>query len=908
MDLGVSLADQASSWGSSVSRLASICILVAVLIPREGIANIEQARSWLSGNQREDGAISSDSDITPPYQGTVDAVLAHDLSFGGVGVDRSAAAGFVAGVEDTATEVLARKLSLFPSDNSAARTLLAEILSHQNDDGGFGAYKGYQSSVIDTAAALAAISRYRSEQRTAAGRALQFLLGHQRDDGGFALSLNEQSSPALTAIIIIALHNYAYDSSAVSQSVSAAARFLLQNYYLQGSSLSDWQLALDLLAIIPLTTDGAVYADILEDLRSRQLAEGSWLEDVYTTSISIKALELAGRAVVPPSYGLGALDGKVIDASSGQPVPGVRVVLSGEENEVQTDGLGRFRFAQIQEGAHTISLTAAGYYSQRQEIQLGANEIRRIADISLHLIPQEAQIHGYVSDEQTQAGLQAANITLNNADDQYRTATGVQGYYRLAVTADQYDIQAGASGYEPSLVNVRIPVGASMTYSPSLSREGERPEDTAALVNGRIIDSVRGFPLFGAVIDAGGIFAFTDIVGRFELTLPDVNLAVLRISRSGYRARQESIILASGQRHSLGEIPLVAVEVPLLPNTLQGIITDRNTGSFIASATVAIEETGQTSSSLADGSYLLETQNASRITVRYSAPGYFSQRITVHYEAPGVVREDIRLVPMAIDGLLVERLDTDKTNYPAFHTADIAGAVINAGTSPRSLRLVLQVLDQHGATVATLPLTGGTGGEMDASPLFLAAGERYEFATSWFTGISAPGGYSIRMLGFDSHTQQKLLEESHPIEILPTTNMPSLVLQPDKTHIHAGKTEIINLRLNATNRSNITVSTDIHISGMRPDGTEFDIKSADFTLLPKETWKLVELGTFEFIADSPGDYVLSAVVEGFDVEPAIISVAPVTRIDATQQLIPDTVAPGDARRVRIDINLQGMDQ
>jgi hypothetical protein len=84
--------------------------------------------------------------------------------------------------------------------------------------------------------------------------------------------------------------------------------------------------------------------------------------------------------------------------------------------------------------------------------------------------------------------------------------------------------------------------------------------------------------------------------------------------------------------------------------------------------------------------------------------------------------------------------------------------------------------------------------------------------------------------------------------------------------------------------------------------------SAGITLLPKETWKLVELGTFDFIADSPGDYVLSAVVEGFEVESAIISVAPVTRVDATQQLIPDTVAPGDGRRVRIDINLQGMDQ
>lgn len=891
-----------------MSRLASICFLIAVLIPREGLANIEQAQSWLSGSQREDGAFSSDRDITPPYQGTVAAVLAYDLSLGGVTIDRSAATGFVAGVEDTATEVLARKLSLSSPNDPAAGSLLVAILAHQNDDGGFGAYDGYQSSLHDTAAALAALSRYRSEQRTAAGMALQFLLAHQRDDGGFALGLNEQSSPALTAIIVIALHNYVYESSLVSQSVSAAARFLLQNYYLQGSNLADWQLALNLLAIIPLTTDGTLYVDILQDLRARQLAAGSWLEDVYTTSISIKALELAGRVVVPPPDGLGALDGRVIDASSGQPVSGVRVVLSGEEGEVHTDSLGRFRFGQVQEGVHTIALTAAGYYSQQKEIDLDANEIRRIADISLHLIPQEAQIHGYVSDAQTQAGLQAANIILSNADDQHHAVTGTHGYYRLAVAAEQYDIRAEASGYESSSANVQIPAGTSLIYSPSLYNEGERPDGTATLVNGKIIDSVRGFPLFGAVIDMGGIFAFADTAGRFELTVPHINVSTIRISHSGYRTKQESIILMSAQRHNLGEIPLVAVEAPPLPNTLQGVITDRDTGSFIASATVTIEETGQTSSSLNDGSYLLETSDTSRVTVRYSAPGYFSQRITVHYEAPGVVHEDVSLVPMAADGLLVEQLDTDNTTYPAFHTANIVGAVINTSISPRSLRLVLQVLDPHGTTVATLPLTGSTGGEADASPLFLAAGERYEFATSWFTGISAPGGYSIRLLGFDSHTRQKLLEESHPIEILPTTNMPSLVLQPDKTHIHAGKTEIINLRLNATNRSNITVGTDIHISGMRPDGTGFDIKNANFTLLPKETWKLVELGSFEFIAESPGDYVLSAAVEGFEVEPAIISVAPVTRVDATQQLIPDTVAPGDERRVRIDINLQGMDQ
>lgn len=891
-----------------MSRLASICLLIAVLVPREGLANIEQAQSWLSGNQQEDGAFSSDRDITPPYQGTVEAVLAYDLSLGGFAINRSAAAGIVAGVEDAATEVLARKLSLLSPDDSAARALLEEILSHQNDDGGFGAYEGYQSSLHDTAAALAAISRYRSEQRTAAGRALQFVLAHQRDDGGFALGLNEQSSPALTAIIVIALHNYVYDSSAVLQSAGTAARFLLQNYYIHGSNLTGWQLALNLLAIIPLTTDGALYADILEDLRARQLAAGAWLEDVYTTSISIKALELADRAVVPPSDGLGALDGRVIDAGSGQPLSGVRVVLSGEEGEVQTDGLGRFRFAHIQEGVHTISLRAAGYYSQQQAIELDANEIRRIAEISLHLIPQEAQIHGYVSDAQTQAGLQAANIILNNANNHNHTVTGAHGYYRLAVAADQYDIRAEASGYEPSSTNVQISAGTSLIYSPSLYSEGERPDGIDTLVSGKIIDSVRGYPLFGAVIDMGGIFAFTDAAGKFELVVPGVNVSALRVSHSGYRARQESIILAPAQHHDLGEIPLVAVAPPPLPNTLQGIITDRDTGSFIASATITIEETGQTSSSLSDGSYLLETSETSRVTVRYSAPGYFSQRVTVHYEAPGVVREDVSLAPMSADGLLVERLDTDNTTYPAFHTASIAGAVINTGTSPRSLRLFLQVLDQNGTAVATLPLTGSTGGEVAVSPLFLAAGERHEFETSWFTGISAPGGYRVRLLGFDSHTQQKLLEESHPIEILPTTNMPSLVLQPDKTHIHAGKMEVISLRLNATNRSNIAVNADIHISGRRPDGTEFDALSAGFSLLPEETWKLVDLGTLEFIAESPGDYAFSAAVEGFEVEPAIISVAPVTRVEATQQLIPDAVAPGDERKVRININLKGMDQ
>lgn len=890
-------------------RLALLCLLITALSPAQSIAAVEQAKSWLASKQAETGAFISDADITHPYQGTVEAVLAHDLSLGGVTIDRSTAIGFVAGVEDIATEVLARKLSLFSKNDSVARSLLVEILAHQNDDGGFGAYEGYQSSLHDTAAALAALSRYRSEQRTASGRALQFLLAHQRDDGGFALGLNEASSPALTAIIVIALHNYVYDSSAVSQSASDAARFLLQNYYLQGSAISDWQLALDLLAIIPLTTDGALYADILEDLRARQKADGAWLDDVYTTAISIKALELAGRAVVPPFNGFGALDGRAIDASNGQPLSGVRVFLSGNEGEVQTDSLGRFRFDQIEEGVHTISLAAPGYYSQQQDIELAANEIRKVADVSLIRIPQEAQIHGVVSDEQTQVGLPSASIIVGNAGGESNAVAGAYGYYRLALLADQYDIRVEASGYEPAFTNVQISAGASLVYSPSLYREGGRSGDNATAVSGKIVDSIHGYPLFGAVIDMGGVFAFTDLNGRFELVAPNVNASTLRVSHSGYLSRQESILLAPAQRHNLGEIPLVAVDVGLpLPNTLQGVITDRDTGAPIANAILTIEETGQTSSSLDDGRYLLETSDTPRITVRYSAPGFFSHRVTVHYEAPGVVHEDVSLAPMATDGLLAESLATDKPTYSAFDAVNVVGTVINTGASPRSLRLVLQVLDQHETTVATLPLTGSTGGESDASPLFLAASERYEFETNWFTGISAPGGYSIRLLGFDSHTQQKLLEESHQIEVLPTTNMPALVLQPDKTHIHAGKAEVINLRLNVTNRSNTAVSTDIHVSGKRPDGTEFEVMSTDLTLQPKETWKLVELGTFEFVADSPGDYVLSAVVEGFEVEPSIISVAPVTRVDATQQLIPDTVAPGDGQRVRININLQGMDQ
>jgi hypothetical protein len=95
------------------------------------------------------------------------------------------------------------------------------LLSAQNEDGGWGSFKGKRSNTESTAFALMALKSLGSkpfDQQMTAG--LNWLVGHQRDDGSW--SLNEQTSKQsswTTPVAVLALLSFKNQTQRISMAV-----------------------------------------------------------------------------------------------------------------------------------------------------------------------------------------------------------------------------------------------------------------------------------------------------------------------------------------------------------------------------------------------------------------------------------------------------------------------------------------------------------------------------------------------------------------------------------------------------------------------------------------------------------------------------------------------------------------
>lgn len=104
----------------------------------------------------------------------------------------------------------------------------------------------------------------------------------------------------------------------------------------------------------------------------------------------------------------GAIEGRVTDAETGAPLPGVNVALEGTTRGAATDAGGAFRIEDVEPGPYTIIATAIGYGSARREIVLAPGE-----DVaaSLRLEPAQYDLSEVVV-AATRTGTAAASLPV----------------------------------------------------------------------------------------------------------------------------------------------------------------------------------------------------------------------------------------------------------------------------------------------------------------------------------------------------------------------------------------------------------------------------------------------------------------------------------------------------------------
>ena len=80
----------------------------------------------------------------------------------------------------------------------------------------------------------------------------------------------------------------------------------------------------------------------------------------------------------------GTIQGQVVDAATGSPLPGVLVQVVDASQSVRTDGEGRFQLPEVQSGLQTLEVSIAGYALVRRTIHVVGG---RTLDVEVYLAP-----------------------------------------------------------------------------------------------------------------------------------------------------------------------------------------------------------------------------------------------------------------------------------------------------------------------------------------------------------------------------------------------------------------------------------------------------------------------------------------------------------------------------------------
>jgi TonB-dependent receptor len=186
------------------------------------------------------------------------------------------------------------------------------------------------------------------------------------------------------------------------------------------------------------------------------------------------AMALIGCATIPAAaqtsvpVGSGTIEGRVVDSTSGDPLPGAQVVVSGTTAEASTDRDGRFRLAAVPAGDRTVVVTYLGRQDTVVETKVVAGATGRL-EVQMKMVAFEERVvveAPLILDAQERALNQqktAPNITNVVSADQIgsfpdrNAAETTQRIPGISITKDQGEGRyVNVRGTEPRLNSMMI--------------------------------------------------------------------------------------------------------------------------------------------------------------------------------------------------------------------------------------------------------------------------------------------------------------------------------------------------------------------------------------------------------------------------------------------------------------------
>ncbi|MBM0106673.1 carboxypeptidase regulatory-like domain-containing protein [Steroidobacter sp. S1-65] len=562
------------------------------------------AADWLTDQRQQDGSFATAADVSTPYQSTAEAVSTlHAL---GRAVEIGDAQQYLLRQEYSGTEFLARRIVAAATAGVAAPELVAELLLHQNADGGFGESIGYQSTALDTAFALDALVASGHLSSTPAGFGVGYLQQQQQSSGAW-LGIDGGTSAYTTALCVQALWKFRH-RFAVTNSINAARAQLLAQRDAQHLWGEPHLSALVLTALLPTLADATTLADSVNALRATMLANGSFNNDVYTTALAMRALATADA----PYEDQIKIRGRLIDGDTQAVLPRARIDFTGAASTTVTAGDdGRFEYVSATAGSYSLAISVSGYAPVIASTTVRAGQTVDFGDIALlrGQAPVAAVLQGKVTDKITNIGI--AGVTVDVIGPSLSATTDADGHYQIVnIPPGEATLSARIDGYGSVQGAVTFVAGQVYNFSPQLIAT---PASVVA-VEGTVINGDNGMALPGVTITAttsqGSITAVTDDSGAYSLQNIAPGAVTLTAALEGFHPIEGTVQARGGTTivFSPTMTPIVMPEPPPVTGQVRGVIVDSLSGAQLANATVRFfvgstqRATGTTD---ADGRFLL---------------------------------------------------------------------------------------------------------------------------------------------------------------------------------------------------------------------------------------------------------------------------------------------------------------
>jgi len=222
--------------------------------------------------------------------------------------------------------------------------LIDTLLTYQNQDGGFGALRYYDSNPLDVALLLRALSAVDYADYNRIGTIIYYIVNEQKDN--YWCDIDDSSSVYITALTLISLEKFhgIYD---LSQQINNGATWLVEQQNENGSfgedTTSIYESALSFIALQQGSSlEGIGYRKGIGDrvigysegvnkakkfLLSVQDSSGSWNDNAYETALAILALSTMSPNLIISSA----------STSPSAPVEGEEFTLSAVIKNIGTE-------------------------------------------------------------------------------------------------------------------------------------------------------------------------------------------------------------------------------------------------------------------------------------------------------------------------------------------------------------------------------------------------------------------------------------------------------------------------------------------------------------------------------------------------------------------------------------------